>query len=127
MKSIPQKIVSEFQQLAGGDYQNALLYAALAGVVVSDVLPTPAMTIAHLRIKLLQQKSKDGQLSQKELEQALSKTYSYALPAWWIAVFATIHFHKGTFEQKARLAVFMVIGGAAIGMLSSQKFIGERE
>jgi hypothetical protein len=120
MNPIPDKIRKDFNNLTGGDYQNAMIYAALAGVVVSDLLPTPAMTIARARIKLLQFKQKDGQLSQEDIEKELSKTYAYVLPAWWIAVFSAVHFNKGGFYEKAKIAILMVGAGALVGMIGNK-------
>jgi hypothetical protein len=120
MKETAQKITSEFKELAGGDYQTAMLYAALAGAVISDIVPTPAMAWAYYRMKVLQKKKNDGQLTQKELEQEIGKAYAYALPAWWIGVFAVVHFNKGSFEDKAKLALMIVGGGAVVGALFKQ-------
>lgn len=120
MKFTAQTITNEFKELAGGDYQTAMLYAALAGAVVSDIVPTPAMAWAYYRMKVLKKKNEDGQLSEKELEKEIGKAYAYALPAWWIGVFAVVHFHKGGFEERAKLALMIVGGGALVGALFKQ-------
>lgn len=110
-------IKSEFSKLSGGDYQTALLYAALAGAVVSEVLPTPATAWAYFNMKVLQKQKAEGKITQKELEEGIGKAYAYALPVWWIAVFGIIHFNKGGFEQKGKLALMLVGGGAVVGAL----------
>jgi hypothetical protein len=121
MLPIAQNITSEFKRLTTGDYQTAVLYAALAGAVVSDVLPTPAMALAYFKMKLLQKKNDSTPLSGAELRAEIGKAYSYALPAWWISVFTIIHFHKGSFEDKAKLAFMIVGSGAVIGALFQQR------
>jgi hypothetical protein len=110
-------IANEFKELAGGDYQTALLYAALTGAVVGDILPTPATAWSYYRMKVLQKRKEDGSITQKELEEGIAQAYSIALPMWWIAVFGIIHFHKGSFEDKAKLALMLVGGGAVVGAL----------
>jgi hypothetical protein len=117
MKVTADSIAKEFKNLSGGDYQTALLYAALTGAVVSEVLPTPATAWAYYRMKVLQKQKADGKLNQKELEQKIGEAYAYALPVWWIAVFGIIHFHKGNFQDKAKLAAMLVGGGAIVGAL----------
>lgn len=113
-------IANQFKDLAGGDYQTALIYAALTGAVVGDILPTPATAWAYYRMKVLQKRKEDGSLTQKELEEGIAKAYSIALPVWWVAVFGVIHFHKGGFEDKAKLALMLVGGGAVVGALFKQ-------
>jgi hypothetical protein len=115
MKVTADRIAKEFNQLSGGDYQTALLYAALTGAVVSEVLPTPATAWAYFRMKVLQKQKADGKITQEELEQKIGEAYAYALPIWWIVVFGAIHFHKGNFNEKAKLALALVGGGAVVG------------
>jgi hypothetical protein len=115
-----QKIAEEFKNLSGGNYQNALLYSALAGALISDILPTPATGWAYYRMRVLQKRKDEGKITQKELEQQIGQAYSYALPTWWALVFAIVHFNKGNFEQKAKLAAMLVGGGAVFGALLKQ-------
>jgi|694.fasta_scaffold40654_8 hypothetical protein len=113
-------IASNFKELAGGDYQTALLYAAISGAVISDVLPTPATAWAYFRMKKLQKQKADGLITQKELEEGIAKGYAVALPAWWILVFAAVHFKKGSFEDRGKLAIMLVGSGAIFGALFKQ-------
>ena len=113
-------IASKFKELAGGDYQTALLYAALSGVVISEVLPTPATAWAYYRMKVLQKQKQDGIITQKELEEGIAKGYAVALPAWWILVFAAVHFKQGSFQERGKLAIMLVGGGAIFGALFKQ-------
>ena len=84
---------------------------------MGDILPTPATAWSYYRMKVLQKRKEDGSITQKELEEGIAKAYSIALPMWWIAVFGIIHFHKGSFEDKAKLALMLVGGGAVVGAL----------
>jgi hypothetical protein len=58
---------------------------------------------------------KNGKISDREAEEKIGRGYYWALPAWWVTVFAVIHFNKGGFNEKAKLAVLLVTTGAIVG------------
>ena len=111
MKVIAEKVI----ELSKGDYKTALLYSALAGAVVSDFTQTPATAWAYYNMRKYKEQVKAGKISDKEAEKKIGRGYYLALPAWWVTVFAVIHFHKGGFDDKAKLAVLLVSTGAIVG------------
>ena len=120
MKNIATTITDTFSELSEGHYQTALLYSALAGAVVADVLPTPALAWAYYRMKVLQKQRESGLISASELENKIGKAYAYSTPVWWVAVFLAVHFKKGGFYEKAKLSALLVGVGAVVGYTFKQ-------
>jgi hypothetical protein len=111
MKIVAEKVI----ELSKGDYNTALLYSALAGAIISDTVQTPATAWAYYNMRRYKEQVKNGKISDKEAEAKIGRGYYLALPAWWVTVFAVIHFHKGGFDEKAKLAVLLVSTGAIVG------------
>ncbi len=120
MKNIATTITDTFSELSEGHYQTALLYSALAGAVVADVLPTPALAWAYYRMKVLQKQRESGLISASELENKIGKAYAYSTPVWWVGVFLAVHFKKGGFYEKAKLSALLVGVGAVVGYTFKQ-------
>ena len=55
MVSSIEKIAKEVVNLSEGNYQTALLYSAIAGAIVSDVIATPASTWAYYKMRKYQE------------------------------------------------------------------------
>lgn len=103
--------VDKVRDLAAGEYQSALLYAAISGLIISDLVPTPASAIAYA-VSRKQQSNTNQQARQK-----VASVYNMAVPAWWAVVFAAVHFNKGDFNEKVKLAALLIGGGAAVGIM----------
>lgn len=120
MNKVATKITDTFSELSGGHYQTALLYSALAGAVIADVVPTPALGWAYYRMKVLQKQRESGLITATELEDKIGKAYAYATPLWWIGVFLAVHYKKGGFYEKAKLSALLVGVGAVVGYTFKQ-------
>lgn len=104
---------------------NAVLYAGALGLLLSDIIPTPADAV-YFR---LQEKNKT------KLEQGLitprqywtrDALYYYGLnPLWWSVVLTAMILTKGSVGQKAKIGLAIIGGGAVIGVLA--KNIKEEE
>ena len=97
---------------------NAIVYAGALGLLLSDVIPTPADGVYFY----LQQKSK-RKLENKEItpkqywrREAL---YYYGLnPIWWSLVLGALVITKGTYTSKLKVGLAIVGAGAVIGVLN---------
>lgn len=112
MLEIPKNITAILE----GEHKTALLYSVLAGAIVSDVVPTPASAFAYYKKQRLKAAETSGTID-GEAESKIGRAYYNALPIWWGTVFALIHFKKGGFDEKIKLAAILVGGGAVIGIL----------
>lgn len=115
MQTLTEKVAKEVIALSQGNHQTALLYSALAGAIVSDVIATPASAWSYYQMRKFKEQEQSGLITSKEAEQKIGRAYYTALPTWWMLVFAMVHFHKGNFNEKAKFALVLVSGGAIIG------------
>jgi|APGre2960657404_1045060.scaffolds.fasta_scaffold30066_3 hypothetical protein len=117
MKQVANAIVGKFTELSDGHYKTALLYAGLAGAVVANLKTSPALAWAYYRMKVIQKQREDGLINASQAEEKIGQAYALAEPIWWVAVFAAVHFKKGGFYEKAKLAALLLGGGAVVGHL----------
>ena len=97
---------------------NAVLYAGALGLILSDVIPTPADAIYFS----LQQKNK-AKLEAKELTPKQYWTRDavmyYGLnPLWWSLVFGAVYLTKGDYNQKLKVGFGLLATGVVVGVLS---------
>jgi hypothetical protein len=103
----------------------AVLYAGILGLVVSDIIPTPADAI-YFR---LQQKNKEklnkGVITPKQYWTREAAIYYGLNPVWWSLVLLAVVNTKGGLDNKIRLGLALVGAGAVVGVLA--KNIQEEE
>lgn len=97
---------------------NAILYAGAIGLLLSDVIPTPADGL-YFR---LQQKNKakleQGEITPKQYW-VRDAVYYYGLnPLWWSLVLGAMVLTKGDYSKKAKIGLGIVAGGMVLGVLS---------
>lgn len=104
---------------------NAVLYATTIGLLVSDIIPTPADAI-YFRLQAKdKQKLEKGEMTPKEYW-TRDAIYYYGLnPLWWSVVLGFVVFTKGSVGKKARVGLALLGAGAVVGVLA--KNIREEE
>lgn len=103
----------------------AVLYAGLLGLVLSDIIPTPADAL-YFR---LMEKNK-AKLEKKEITPRQYWTRDAALyyglnPLWWLLVLTIMVRSKADLNTKIKLGLAIVGSGAVVGVLN--KNIREEE
>lgn len=111
-------MVDSISNAVKGGHGNAILYAGALGLILSDVIPTPADGLYFY----LQQKNK-AKLESKEITPKTYWTrdaiYYYGLnPIWWTLVLGVVYFTKGGYTQKAKVGLSLVAAGLVFGVLS---------
>jgi hypothetical protein len=100
-----------------GGHGNAILYATALGLLLSDVIPTPADALYFN----LQQKNK-AKLEAKEITPKQYWTrdaiYYYGLnPLWWSLVLGAIYFTKGDYTKKAKVGLGLLATGFVVAVI----------
>lgn len=110
-------MVNSFKSAISSGHGNALLYAGAIGLLLSDVIPTPADGLYFS----LQQKNK-AKLEAKEITPKQYWTrdaiYYYGLnPLWWGLVLGALYYTKGDYTQKAKVGVGILAFGVVLSVI----------
>jgi len=107
-----------------------LLLAVGVGLILSDIVPTPADGLYFH----IQQKNKE-KLERKEITPSQYWTrdaiFYYALnPLWWCGVVGASMYFGKTYEQKRNIGLSLIAGGVVLGVLAKnikkdEKFYSE--
>lgn len=103
----------------------AVLYAGLIGLVVSDIIPTPADAIYFRMMEKNKQKLEDGKITPREYWTRDAMLYYGLNPLWWTLVLIAVVNMKGGLDDKIKVGIGLVGAGAVIGVIS--KNIREEE
>ena len=104
---------------------NAILYAGAIGLLLSDIIPTPADAV-YFR---LQEKNKtkldNGEITPKQYWTRDALMYYGLNPLWWGLVLGVLVLTKGSVGEKAKLGIGLIAAGGVLGVLG--KNIKEEE
>lgn len=118
-------MVRSIKQAVNQGQGNAILYAGTIGLLLSDLIPTPADAI-YFR---LQEKNKtlleQNKITPRQFWTRDALMYYGINPIWWSLVLGAVVFTKGDVSQKAKVGIALVGAGAVIGVLA--KNIREEE
>lgn len=103
----------------------AVLYAGLLGLLVSDIIPTPADAIYFRLQEKNKQKLDSGIITPKQYWTRDAVMYYGLNPLWWSLVLAAVVSVKGGLDSKIKLGIALVGAGAVVGVLA--KNIKEEE
>lgn len=103
----------------------AVLYAGLLGLVVSDIIPTPADALYFRMMAKNKQKLERKEITPRQYWTRDAVLYYGLNPLWWGLVLAAVVGTKGGLDDKLKIGVAMIGAGAVFGVLS--KNIKEEE
>jgi hypothetical protein len=113
MKGIFKEISSATQ----GQYGTAILYAGAIGLILSDIIPTPADALYFHTEKKLRDLWTENKINPKQYWVRSASAYYLYNPVWWILVLGVMHYKQGDFQDKAKIGLAMIGVGAVIGVI----------
>jgi len=96
----------------------AVLYAGLLGLLISDIVPTPADAVYFRSMAKNKQLLEDGKITPKQYWTRDAMLYYGLNPLWWSLVLGAVVFTKGDLSSKVKLGIGLVGAGAVIGVIS---------
>lgn len=117
------KTISEAVKERGAG--EAVLYAGLLGLLISDIVPTPADALYFRLMEKNKQKLENKQITPREYWTRDAVLYYGLNPLWWSIVLGAVVLTKGDLSNKVKVGLAIVGGGAVFGALS--KNIREEE
>jgi len=95
----------------------AVLYAGLIGLIISDIIPTPADAVAFTIERKLRDRWKKGEITPSEYWRKKTAAYYLLNPIWWSIVAAVTLSIKGDSSKKIKTLGWMVGGGVVAAVI----------
>jgi len=99
------------------EHGKALLYALGIGLILSDIIPTPADAVYFKIERNLRNKWKEGQITPAKYWTLTTASYYGLNPLWWTLVFGVILLTKGSALKKLKYGSYLIGGGAVIAVV----------
>lgn len=99
------------------EHANALLYAGLLGLILSDIIPTPADAVYFNVERNLRDKWKRGEIEPKQYWEKTAMAYYLLNPIWWTLVAGVTISIKGDATQKLKIAGALIGAGAVVAII----------
>lgn len=119
-------VVKSIKEGMDSGHGNAIVYAGVIGLVLSDVIPTPADALYFYAERNLRDKWKRGEIT-PEKYWSRSAAYYYSFnPIWWALVGTLIFTMKGDAKQKLK-TLGMVIGAGAVLAVLHKNIVSDKK
>lgn len=100
-----------------GKHGHAVILAAMVGLIVSDIIPTPADALYFHTEKKLRDKWAKGQITPQKYWQQSAAAYYVYNPVWWGLVLGATFLVKGDYEKKLKVGLGLIGVGAVVGVI----------
>lgn len=111
------KVFSEIVKATEGKYSNGVLYAGAVGLILSDIIPTPADALYFYTEKKLRDQWKEGKITPQKYWTRTASAYYLYNPIWWGLVLGVMYYTKGDIKDKAKIGLMVAGAGAVVGVI----------
>lgn len=112
-----KKFFEEIGNASKGEYGAGVLYAGAVGLILSDIIPTPADALYYYTEKKLREKWKNDEITPEKYWEKTATAYYLYKPIWWILVLGVVYNISGDLTKKAKVGMAIVGAGAIIGII----------
>ena len=95
-----------------------ILYAVGAGLIISDIVPTPADALYFYWQRVNKQKLEKGEITVAQYWERDAFNYYALNPIWWGLIVSATYFIGKTYEQKRNILIGLIGAGAVVGVLA---------
>jgi len=95
-----------------------MLYAVGLGLILSDIIPTPADALYFYRQRVDKQELEQGKITPKQYWVRDAVGYYGYNALWWSAVLSATYYFGKDYTQKRNILIGLIAGGAVIGVLA---------
>jgi len=97
---------------------NAIVYAGALGLILSDIIPTPADGLYFSLMQKEKRKLENKEITPKQYW-TRDAVYYYGLnPIWWTLVLGAMYYTKGDYTNKAKVGMAIIGAGAVFAVLN---------
>jgi hypothetical protein len=112
-------MVNSISSAVKSGHGNAILYAGAIGLLLSDVIPTPADALYFKLQQVQKEKLQKKEITPKQYW-TRDALYYYGLnPLWWAIVLGALYYTKGDYNQKAKVGLGLLASGVVVAILHS--------
>lgn len=111
-------MVESLKNAVKSGHGNALIVGIGAGLIASDIIPTPADAIYFRTMARNKQLLEEKKISPKQYWTRDAVLYYGLNPLWWTLVVSVVVLSKGDFNDKAKLGLALIGAGAVVGVIS---------
>jgi len=111
-------MVESLKNAVKSGHGNALIVGIGAGLIASDIIPTPADAIYFRAMAKNKQLLEEKKISPKQYWTRDAVLYYGLNPLWWTLVVSVVVLSKGDFNDKAKLGLALIGAGAVVGVIS---------
>lgn len=101
-----------------GGHGNAILYAGALGLLLSDVIPTPADSLYFSLMQKNKRKLVSKEITPKQYWQREAVLYYGLNSIWWGVVLGALYLTKGEYTTKIKVGIGIIAAGGVIGVLN---------
>jgi hypothetical protein len=118
-------LVGSIKSAVQSGHGNAILYAGTLGLLLSDIIPTPADALYFRLQEKNKQKLEKKEITPRQYWTRDALAYYGLNPLWWSLVLGAVILTKGSVGDKAKVGLGMIGAGVVFGVLN--KNIKEEE
>lgn len=96
----------------------AIIYAGAIGLLISDILPTPADGIYFYAMQKNKAKLQSKEITPKQFWRRETALYYGLNPVWWGIVLGAMYFTKGSFTAKIKVGIGIISAGVVVGVIN---------
>ena len=98
---------------------NAILYAGAIGLLLSDIVPTPADALYFSLMQKNKAKLTKREITPKKYWTKDALLYYGLNPLWWTIVLGAMYYTKGDYNQKAKVGLGLLASGIVIAVINN--------
>lgn len=110
-------MIKEISSAVKSDHGKAVLYAGAIGLLLSDIIPTPADAVYFELQQKLRDKWRAGQITPQKYWTYSTLAYYGLNPLWWALVLGIVVYTQGSVTQKAKIGIGIVGAGAVAAVI----------
>lgn len=109
--------LNEISAVSKSEYSTAALYTFMLGLIVSDIVPTPADGVYFYIQRNLRNKYNNGEITPKQYWAREALAYYTLNPIYWAILMGIVISIKGGTMHKLKVASALIGAGAVAGVL----------
>jgi hypothetical protein len=97
---------------------NAVIYAGAIGLLLSDVIPTPADAVYFYSVNKWKKQLENKEITPKQYWIRDAVAYYTYNPIWWAIVLSSLYYTKGNYSDKIKVGVAVISAGAVLAVIN---------